>query len=87
MALEIKKTSSYLPEKIISNQHFEKCLDTSDEWITSRTGIRKRHFLEGNGTSYMVEQVCKNFDLTDEERQNIKAVIVTTLSSDYAMPN
>ena len=34
MALEIKKTSSYLPEKIISNQHFEKFLDTSDEWIT-----------------------------------------------------
>lgn len=87
MALEIKKTSSYLPEKIISNQHFEKYLDTSDEWIASRTGIKYRHFLDGNSTSYLVEQVCKNFDLSDDERQNIKAVIVTTLSSDYAMPN
>ena len=87
MALEIKKTSSYLPEKIISNQHFEKYLDTSDDWIASRTGIKYRHFLDGNSTSYLVEQVCKNFDLSDDERQNIKAVIVTTLSSDYAMPN
>lgn len=87
MALEIKKTSSYLPENIISNQHFEKYLDTSEEWISSRTGIKFRHFLEEKGTSYMVEKVCKNFYLSDEERENIKAIIVTTLSSDYAMPN
>ena len=53
MALEIKKTSSYLPEKIISNKHFEEYLDTSDEWIASRTGIKFRHFLDGNGTSYI----------------------------------
>ena len=70
MALEIKKTSSYLPENIISNQHFEKYLDTSEEWISSRTGIKFRHFLEEKGTSYMVEQVCKNFYLSDEEREN-----------------
>ena len=37
----------YVPEKVITNADFEKVLDTSDEWIRSRTGIEKRHIAEG----------------------------------------
>ena len=50
MGLEIKKTSSYLPEKIVENSEFEKYLDTSDEWISSRTGIKLRHFANNETT-------------------------------------
>lgn len=87
MGLEIKKTASYLPEKIMHNTDFEKYLDTSDEWISSRTGIKQRHFAEGEGTSDMIIKVCKNFNITQEEREKIKAVIVSSLTGDYVMPN
>jgi len=87
MGIVLTGMGSKLPSKRLSNVDLSKMVDTSDEWIASRTGIKYRHFLDGNSTSYLVEQVCKNFDLSDDERQNIKAVIVTTLSSDYAMPN
>lgn len=87
MGLEIKKTSSYLPKKIVKNSDFEKFLDTSDEWISSRTGIKQRRFADGETTSSMISNVCDNFCITEEERKNIKAVIVSSLSSDMIMPN
>ena len=39
----IKGTSYYVPEKIITNSDLEKLMDTTDEWITTRTGIKQRH--------------------------------------------
>ena len=42
----IKDISYYVPEKIITNNDLEKLMDTSDEWITSRTGIKQRHSVE-----------------------------------------
>ena len=39
-------TGSYLPEKILTNHDLEKLLDTSDEWITTRTGIKQRHIID-----------------------------------------
>ena len=48
----IAGTGSYLPEKVLTNQDLEKMVDTSDEWIQSRTGIRERHIAaEGETTS------------------------------------
>ncbi|MGP1488586.1 MAG: beta-ketoacyl-ACP synthase 3 [Peptoanaerobacter stomatis] len=87
MGLEIKKTSSYLPEKIVENSEFEKYLDTSDEWISSRTGIKVRHFAKNETTSDMISKVCEGFELTEEERSKIKAVIVSSLTPDSLMPN
>lgn len=87
MGLEIKKTSSYLPEKIIYNTDFEKYLDTSDEWISSRTGIKQRRFAQNLNVSDMIVKLCQKFEITDEERQKIKAVIVSSITSDYIMPN
>lgn len=87
MGLEIKKTSSYLPKKIMKNSDFEKFLDTSDEWISSRTGIKQRHFAEDETTSDMIAKVCEGFNITDEERTKIKAIIVSSLTPDSIMPN
>ena len=42
--VRIAGTGRYIPEKVMTNFDFEKILDTSDEWIVTRTGIRKRHF-------------------------------------------
>ncbi len=41
---------SYLPERIMTNSDFEKIMDTTDEWIVSRTGMRNRHFAADNET-------------------------------------
>ena len=48
---KITGTGSYLPEKIVSNKDFESFLDTSDEWIFARTGIKQRHVIADNETS------------------------------------
>ncbi|RMG54333.1 MAG: 3-oxoacyl-ACP synthase, partial [Gammaproteobacteria bacterium] len=42
----IAGTGSFLPEKVLTNHDLERMVDTSDEWITERTGIRKRHIAE-----------------------------------------
>ena len=43
MSIHIMGTGSYLPEKVMTNEDFEKIIVTSDEWITKRTGIKRRH--------------------------------------------
>ena len=45
MTIRIKGTGSSLPEKILTNADLEKTVDTSDEWIKERTGIRQRHIM------------------------------------------
>ena len=45
----ITGTGSYLPEKILSNRDLENLLDTTDEWIYSRSGIRERHIAADSG--------------------------------------
>ena len=54
MELNKKRTSitgvyGYVPEYILTNAELEKLVDTSDEWITSRTGIKERRILKGDG--------------------------------------
>ena len=51
----ITAVGKYLPEDILTNEMLEKMVDTNDEWITSRTGIKERRILkgEGKGTSFM----------------------------------
>ena len=51
---KIAGTGSYLPERVMHNKEFEKLVDTSDEWIRERTGIKRRHIAaEGETTSDM----------------------------------
>ena len=80
---------SYLPNKIISNNDLAKILDTSDEWITKRTGIKYRHFVENDElTSDMgtnaAEQAILDAGLNSS---NIDLIIVATTTPDNTFPS
>lgn len=79
----------YVPPKILTNQDLAKMVDTSDEWIVSRTGIRERHILEGKkGTSFMGIQAAK---MVLEERkihpEEIDLIITATVTPDTFFPS
>ena len=55
----ISGTGSYLPRRVVTNQELEKQVDTTDDWIVSRTGIRERHIIgEGEGTYCAYPFIC-----------------------------
>ena len=56
----ITAVGSFLPQTVLSNLDLEKIVDTNDEWITTRTGIKERRILDkGIGTSYMAIKAAK----------------------------
>ncbi|WP_417250721.1 beta-ketoacyl-ACP synthase III [Celeribacter sp.] len=79
----------YLPERVVENAEFEKTLDTSDEWIRTRSGIERRHFAAvGETTSMMGTAAAKNA-LADAgiEASDVDAVIVATSTPDLTFPS
>jgi 3-oxoacyl-[acyl-carrier-protein] synthase III len=79
----------YTPPDILTNADLEKMVDTTDEWIVSRTGIRERHILKeaGLGTSDMaVQAVKKLLAKTGTNPDDIDMVICTTVTPDMAFP-
>jgi 3-oxoacyl-[acyl-carrier-protein] synthase III len=85
----ITGVTRYLPERRLTNADLEKIVDTSDEWITTRTGIKERRILdEGLGTSYMatraVQQLLKQ---TSTEPDEVDLIIVATISPDMVYPS
>ena len=83
----ITAVGHYVPEKILTNADLEKIVDTSDEWIRTRTGIRERRILEQGATSDLamkaVQQVLVNRGITAEE---IELIIVATITPDMMLP-
>ncbi|MGS2738947.1 beta-ketoacyl-ACP synthase 3 [Sinomicrobium sp. M5D2P17] len=89
MNATIKTIGMYVPERKISNAYFEKILDTSDEWITSRTGIQNRYFSEAKEcTSHLciraVENLTENYSL---DISTIDFIIVATSTPDQSFPS
>ena len=81
----ITAVGAYVPEYVLTNQMLETMVDTNDEWITSRTGIKERRILkgEGKGTSYLAIKAAQ--DLIDKKGINpedIELVIVATATPD-----
>ena len=79
----------YLPERIVENAEFEGKIDTSDEWIRSRSGIERRHFVgEGETTSTMAPAAAKAA-LADAGKTaaDVDAVIVATSTPDLTFPS
>lgn len=79
---------SYVPEKIVTNNDLEKILDTSDEWIRTRTGIEERHIAEDHMTTAdMAYEAAKkaiaNANISPEE---IDLILVATVTPDYSFP-
>lgn len=82
-------TGSYVPEKILSNAELEKLVETSDEWIVSRTGIKERRIAgEGEFTSDMgVAAAKKALEMAGITAENVDAIIVATLTPDFVFPS
>ncbi|HKJ06907.1 MAG TPA: beta-ketoacyl-ACP synthase 3, partial [Flavobacteriaceae bacterium] len=81
----ITAVGKYLPKDILSNQMLEKMVDTTDEWITTRTGIKERRILkgEGKGSSYMAIKAGQNLiDKKNLDPKEIELVIVATATPD-----
>src|SRR2546425_6339440 len=73
-----------LPEAVVSNAHFEERLDTSDEWIVRRTGVRERRWLNGSASlADLAAEACREA-LADARRSpdEIDHVLVTTITPD-----
>ena len=84
----IAATGRCVPEKVVPNSYFESYLETSDQWITERTGIKERRWTEDNvGVSVLAEQACrKAIQKAGLDVSEIDGIIFGTLSSDHRMP-
>lgn len=82
-------TGSYLPEKILSNNDLAKFIDTDDEWITSRTGIKERRIVaEGEYTSDMASKAALDaIKSSGIDSSEIDMIIVCTTSCDRSFPS
>ena len=78
----IKSHSSYLPKKILYNQDVEKLVDTTDEWIQQRTGIKQRH-IAGLDES----PLDLAFNASKSIVEDVDAIIVASFSQDHKMPS
>lgn len=81
--------STYLPDYVLSNKELETMVETTDEWIQSRTGILERRILkgEGKGVSYMAEKAVKDLlEKTNTDPLDIEMVIFATVTPDHTFP-
>lgn len=88
MCTRIIGTGSYIPKKVITNDDLSLTLDTSDEWISTRTGIHNRHIAEGMTSSDMAYMAARRaVDDSGLNPADIDVIIVATSSPDYAFPS
>ena len=84
----VRGVGHYLPERVVPNSEFEASLDTNDEWIRSRSGIERRHFVaEGQTTSDLAIRAAQAA-LADAGMQadEIDAIVVATSTPDFTFP-
>lgn len=85
--MKILGTGSALPKKIVTNDDLAQLMDTSDEWIRTRTGISKRHIaVEETTTSMAVEAAQRAVEAAKLSALDIDLIICATVSSDYIYP-
>ncbi len=87
---KISGIASYVPDDILDNEMLSKMVDTNDEWITTRVGIKERRILreEGKGSSYLgtmaVRRLMKDYKINPEE---VELLICATSNPDYRFPS
>ncbi|MEJ5299886.1 MAG: beta-ketoacyl-ACP synthase III [Thermodesulforhabdaceae bacterium] len=85
----IRSVGRFLPERRLTNKDFEKMVDTTDEWIITRTGIRERRILEpGLGNSYMATRAAQEcLERAGVGPETVDAIIVATVTPDMFFPS
>lgn len=80
---------AYIPKDILTNSDLEKIVDTTDEWIMTRVGIKERHVLgEGKGTSVMATEAVKELlGKTNTKPEEVQVIIFATTTPDFIFPS
>ena len=86
---KISALGTYVPPKILTNADLEKMVDTNDQWITERTGIKERHILEkGLGTSDMAAEAARQcLAARGIDASEVEAIIIGTVTPDMMFPS
>lgn len=82
-------TGSYIPERVVTNDDLAKILDTNDEWIRTRTGIRERHLAakNENASDMAVAAADRAIEMSGIRKDQIGFIILATGTPDYLIPN
>ncbi|SDJ22922.1 beta-ketoacyl-ACP synthase III [Lutimaribacter saemankumensis] len=85
----VRGVGHYLPERVVENSEFEESLDTSDEWIRSRSGIERRHFAADNETTSDLATHAAKAALADAglAADDLDAIILATSTADLTFPS
>jgi len=86
---QVVGTGSYLPEKVLTNADMEKMVETSDQWIQDRTGIRERHIAEDNETTCdLAEKAARNaMDAAGVGPEEVDLIVLATTTPDKIFPS
>jgi 3-oxoacyl-[acyl-carrier-protein] synthase-3 len=86
--VKVVSTGKYIPETVLTNQDMEKMVDTTDEWIYTRTGIKNRHIVNGETTSDMATRAArKAIEKVNYDTSKIDLILVATFTPDYMSPS
>ncbi len=87
--VSIKGTGSFVPERVLDNAYFEKLVDTSDEWITSRTGIKERRVVEPNQalTDMALPAAEQALDMAGVTAGDLDLIVFGTVTPDMLTPS
>ncbi len=86
--VQIIGTGSYVPENVVTNEDLSKMVDTTDEWIATRTGIRERRISTGENTSQIsTKAALKAIESANIKAKDIDLIIVATLTPDCFTPS
>ncbi len=89
MKVAITTTAKYLPDGVLSNFDLEKMIDTTDDWIKTRTGIETRRLVsEGQASAYMATEVAKILlERSNTDKNEIDLIIIATITPDTLLPS
>ena len=81
-------TGGCLPKKVVTNKDLEKMVDTTDQWIVERTGIKKRHIVTNETTCDLAEIACKNaMKMAGKTADDIDLIVFATTTPDLVFPS